>query len=90
MEFNSRIRNYLLQGNLIKYFLNSKGINLIVKYVLFGFDKIKNEKVSDNEKSLFEFITDLENVSKNCDKILANVAIIQSIRFKKTPNCRLV
>ncbi len=35
-----------------------------MKYVLYGYDKIKNEKVGDNEKDLFEFINDLEKVNK--------------------------
>jgi hypothetical protein len=35
-----------------------------MKYALYGYDKIKNEKVGDSEKDLFEFISDLEKVSK--------------------------
>ena len=34
-----------------------------MKYVLFGYEKIKNEEIGDNEKNLFEFIKDLETVS---------------------------
>ena len=41
---------------------------------MFGFDKIKNEKVSDNEKPLFDFINDLENVS--------NAYMFKKIRFQ--------
>lgn len=42
----------------------SSGIALIFKYLMFGFEKIKNEKTSESEKSVFEFISDYEKVSE--------------------------
>jgi hypothetical protein len=40
----------------------SDGMQLIFRYLLFGYDKIKNDKLNEYDKALFEFITDLENV----------------------------
>lgn len=40
------------------------GVALIFKYLLFGFQKIENEKINENEKHLFEFLRDFENVNK--------------------------
>lgn len=42
----------------------STGIDLIMKYVMFGYDKVKNEKPqSDTDTKLMEFINDYEAVS---------------------------
>lgn len=39
-----------------------KGVDFIMKYVMFGFDKVKNDKLPDNFAYLMTFVTDLENV----------------------------
>ena len=41
----------------------SGGMALIFKYLMFGFKKIQNEKISENEKNVFNFISDFETVS---------------------------
>lgn len=33
-----------------------------MKYVMFGFEKVKNDKLPDNFAYLMTFVTDLENV----------------------------
>ena len=53
-------------------------MNLIFKYVLFGYDKVKDEKVGDNEKPLLEFIKDLESVNIKFYCILLNNKILLS------------
>ncbi len=40
----------------------STGIALIFKYLMFGFNKIQNEKISESDKYVFEFINDYENL----------------------------
>lgn len=39
-----------------------KGVDFIMKYVMFGFEKVKNDKLPDNFAYLMTFVTDLENV----------------------------
>ncbi len=40
----------------------SDGMQLIFRYLLFGYDKIKNDKLNECDKTLLEFMTDYENV----------------------------
>lgn len=45
----------------------STGIDLIMKYIMFGYDKIKDETTqSDTDAKLIEFMRDLEAVSNIC------------------------
>jgi hypothetical protein len=42
----------------------STGIDLIMKYIMFGYEKVKNEKPqSEDDTKLMEFINDYEKVS---------------------------
>lgn len=40
----------------------SEGVEFVVKYVLFGFNKVKDDKLSENFAYLSAFVNDLENV----------------------------
>jgi 60 kDa SS-A/Ro ribonucleoprotein len=42
---------------------SNSAIAIIFKYLMFGIDKIQNEKISENEKYVFDFINDYEKVS---------------------------
>jgi len=39
-----------------------------MKYVMFGFDKVKNEKLPENFAYLAAFVNDIENVNRNSSR----------------------
>lgn len=60
----------------------NEGVDFIMKYVMFGFDKVKNDKLPDNFAYLMTFVTDLENLktAKTGDEISA---LIRKNKFHK-------
>ena len=53
---------YWVNKLIFKFFLFI-GINFVIKYVLFGYDKVKDEKL-ENDSNMIQYIKDLEDVNE--------------------------